>query len=137
MNLMTRVRPALSTRAVGGAAIAMLGALTLTGCWVGHPEQASMAITNNTDEPLAIRADDTPPRYTIRPGESLGFGLPGAPGDCTQWTLHATTVDGVEASSFGEPLCDDDHWTISQSALVGARSAAGMPSPSPSPSADL
>jgi hypothetical protein len=93
-----------------------------------------MSITNDTDEPLAINIESGSPRYTIEPGESLGFALGGPAGACTEWTLHATTADGVEASSVGEPVCDEDHWTISQSELDDARTAAGAPAPSPAPS---
>jgi hypothetical protein len=93
-----------------------------------------MAITNDTEEPLAITIESGPPRYTIEPGESLGFSLGGHEGDCTEWTLHATTVDGVEASTVGAPVCDEDHWTITQAELDDARLDAGMPAPAPSPS---
>jgi hypothetical protein len=128
------MRSRLSTRVVSGAALAVLGSLTLAGCGIGNPPQADMAITNDTDEPLAISVESISPRYTIDPGETLGFSLGGHEGDCTPWTLHATTADGVEASSVGEPVCDEDHWTISQSDLDDARSAAGTPAPSPTPS---
>ncbi|MBD3779559.1 MAG: hypothetical protein IE923_09880 [Micrococcales bacterium] len=126
-------RPRAGRRVAQRAVTLVLGPLVLAGCGLGNPPQADMAITNDTDEPLAINEQTSPPRYTIDPGETHGFSLGGYEGDCTPWTLHATTTDGVEASTVGEPLCDGDHWTITQDELDAARQEAGTPAPTPTP----
>ncbi|NTW39664.1 MAG: hypothetical protein HGA44_07210 [Cellulomonadaceae bacterium] len=92
-----------------------------------------MSITNDTGETLAISVETSPPVYTIYPGESGPFGLPGIPGDCTEWTLHATTADGVVAAQVGPRVCDGDSWTITQVELDQARDDAGLEAPDPTP----
>ncbi|MGN8245894.1 hypothetical protein ACTHAM_003023 [Cellulomonas soli] len=94
-----------------------------------------MSITNDTGETLAISVETNPPVYTIDSGESLGFGLSGGAGECIEWTLHATTSDGVVAARVGPPVCDGDSWTISQAELDQAREDAGIEAPDPTPSA--
>jgi hypothetical protein len=131
---MNRLISRPTARASGAVTLVVLGPLVLAGCGLGNPPRADLAITNDTDEPLAINEESSPPRYTIVPGETHGFALGGVEGSCVEWTLHATTVDGVEASRIGEPVCDGDRWTISQSELDDARLDAGTPAPPPSPS---
>jgi hypothetical protein len=123
----------MSGRAARITVVVVLSLLTLAGCDLGDPPPAGMSITNNTNEPLAISIGTGPPRYTERPGVSLGFALGGREGDCTQWVLRATTSDGVVAAQTGPPVCSGDHWTITQAELDQARQDAGVPAPTPTP----
>lgn len=50
------------------------------------------------------------------------MGAAGTEGACIEWVLSARTSEGVEVSTFGPPVCDEDEWAITQAevdAVVG------------------
>lgn len=101
--------------------------LILQGCpWdVGEPAiAAAISAKNETDEPLTFRlfahgeSVELPTRLapghrgTVLSGDSLFEGSTLTVDGCTVGDLVALAPDGSEVARHAPPLCDGDHWVI-------------------------